>query len=498
MEIGHLDKIQNDEINEKIKFKSSEVREGQILLDLEKKAKIINSLSKLISEVENARAPFEAISDFLYDICRNEPETYRGFQEYYALIREYGQLKEKSEHDLGLKEKAESILEKINALRSDSNIEFFEALSDGVAVLKNKYDGIKGMDKGDETVKNLLEKTLFPEGENKLERDSIKYIKVSAFGIDVTVEKDYFKILIKKDEGDEKKNTKAFHQPGSFFSIYSYGEEKDMEDSRRHERVHNILEGFFPPLIAYPSFFIKNGFSLLDEYGDIEQIKQTILSFSPSECVNMLHEEMFANIERIEENLFSDPPISFIGKERRKGFGTAGNEIYLITNFLKKRLVEECDEEIRKFCAEFSEKIDEKFDEAASIMRRVLFIGNELKLEFMVHSLLAMIKPTKFHHIETYLKSQCGKERYTEYLLIYGLLFEETITLEELKSLLETKEGIPDHLKKRLREKILKNKDEFELSFTLNEDYKKEPENFLSVIEEFYLFLDIELRNDSK
>ena len=203
---------------------------------------------------------------------------------------------------------------------------------------------------------------------------------------------------------------------------------------------------------------------------------------------------MCADIGKIEESLFLASPISFIGEEYRKGFTTASNEISHITNFLGERFTQERDEEIRKFCAEFSEKIDKKFDEAASIMRRVLFIENELGKEFifMVHSLLVIMKPTNFYHIETYLKSQCGKELYDGYASIYGLLFEETITIKGLKSLLKIEEKIPEDLKNKLREKILKTKKEFEDSFTLNEDYKKDPEKFLSLIKEFYLFLGIE------
>lgn len=500
MEEGQLGKIQNGKINKEIEFKSSEVREGQILFDLEEKAKTIDSLSKLIGKVENGSVLFEVISNFLNDIYKKDPETYQGLLKYYALIREYKQLEKISEHNPVLQKKTKDMFVKLNALYSDEKIQFLGVLSEGVAMLKKKYDGIKGIG-GDEAVKNLLEKTLFPEGENKLERKSIKDIKVSAFGVDVIVEKEYFKILIniKESEKDIKRNIKAFHQPDSFFSIYS--EEKDIEDSRRHERVHNILKGFFPP-IMYPLFLIKNRFFLLDKPGDIEQIeqiKQTILSFSPSECVNLLHEEMFANIERIEGCLFSDSSISFINEERRKGFGTAGNEIFYIENFLGERFEKEHDKEIKKFCVEFSEKIDKKFNEVASVMRRVLFIGNKLELEkqFMVHSFLAMLKPTKFHHIETYLKSQCGKERYEGYVSIYGILFEETISLKEkgLRSLLAIKKEIPENLKEQLREKILKHKEEFEHSFpnfALDEEGQKEQESFSSVIKEFYLFLGIE------
>lgn len=437
MGIGHLDKIQNDEINNEIRFKSSEVREGQILFDLEKKVKIINSLSELISKVENGHVSFKAISDFLNDRYKEEPETYKKLLEYYALVREYQQLAERLKLDLvnleprELREKVKSIIEKLNVFRLDEDLELFFVLSKGAEVLKNKYDLIKRMGEDDEIVKDFLEKTLFPKEKNKLERNRIKNIKISAFGIDVIVEKDYEKILYNWDEDEDKDNKKetinlkAFHLTGSPFSIYKEGE-KNIKKIRKHESVHNILEGFFPPLVAYPSSLIENKFSLLDEQGGSEKIKQAILSFSPSRCVDLLHEEMFASIEIIED-LLSDPPNPPTNSEHRKGFGTAGNEIYLITNFLKERAKEESDEEIKIFCAEFSKKINEKFDKAVSIMRRVLFIGNKLGMEFTTHSLLTMMKPTKFHHIETYLKSQCGKEQYGECVSIYGELFEKTI-----------------------------------------------------------------------
>lgn len=494
------DKIQNGKINGgEPKFKFHKVLEGHPLFDLEKKAKIISDLSKRISEVENAYAPFEVISDFLYDICRNEPEAYQGLQRCYSLTIKYEQLKERSEHELDLQEKAEDILTKLNKLySSDENIQFLRFLSDGVAMLKNKYDEIKGVGGNKKLIEDSLEKALFPEGENKLERSSIKVIEVSAFGVDVIMEKDYFEILVEKfldkeknnkDEIEKRKrNTQALHKPNSFFNIYKEGEE-DIEDSRRHERIHNILEGFFSPLAAYPFSLIKDKFSLFDKQGGVEKTKQDILSFSPSECVNLLLPEMLADIESVEKGLSSS-----INEEQMEGFSTARNQISWIKDFLSERIKEESDEEIKKFCEEFSKKIDKKFDKAASVMRRVLFIENELGKEFifMVHALLVMMKPINFYHIETYLKSQCGKERYEGYASIYYILFEETIYKKGLRSLLTIKEEISENLKERLREKILQNKNEFESSFALNEDYKEGPESFLSTVKEFYLFLGIE------
>ena len=493
MERAATGEIQKDEIG----WKSSEVRERQILFELEKKAKVINIFSELIGKVENTRAPFEIISDFLENIYKENPEIYQKFKEYCELAEEYKQLEEESKRKLDLRERA-------NVLYSDEHIQFFWFLSRGVKTLKKKYNDIKEIKKDKEAIKNSLEKALFPEEENKLERDSIKDIKVSAFGIDVVVEKDYFKILIKelkkekdkeeKDkEGEEEKiNNKAFHKPNSFFNIYKEGCE-DWKENIGHERIHNLLEGFFPPIFP-PSLLIKNEFLYLDKQDEnerIRRIKQTILSFSPSQYVDLLHEEMLAVIGMIE-NLFF-PPVYFINEKKKIGFSTASTEISRIVDFLGERIKDENNQEIKEFCAEFPKVLHKEFSKTASIMRRALFIGNELGQKFIVHSLLSLIKPTKFNHIEIYLKSQYGKERYEGYSSIYSILFEKTISLKGLSFLLLIKEDIPENLKERLK-KRMREYHSIEHSFFFPSDVQdiKSVHLYLSYIREFYSYLGIQ------
>lgn len=383
--------------NIQAEMKSSEVREERILRELEKKINILKTLVEVIGSIdieEDYVKVQEKFNNFLENVHKEYPKA-------------------------------------IKDSPQNSDTRFLASLSRGVESLMEKWRKIQEV-KDDK-------QAIFSElglGEKNVVK---KYI--TPFCIDVIVEKEYFK------QKNGKKET-ARHLTGSPYNIYSDKEDKEELDTDiTHERIHAFLEKFLLPF-AYPSHLLKNKFTQLTrakkngKTEEVERCKKELLFTDPSLIIDLLHEEMVADVDDVK--LFLRYHFFDASHKKRMGvgFSTAQDEIDRVTELLEKQAQGEQDEIMRLFYFTFKREVNEKFNRSACIMRKALFLGNHFREDFAVLSLLVLLEPTKFYHIETFLKSRVDRESYEGYSAFYEVAGEDKLSLKSLRFLLQIKDKL--------------------------------------------------------
>lgn len=352
-------------------------------------------LEEVFSQYSEAREKKEKI-DILWEKAHTIHERLEVFSE-----KEVNFSKEEEAEIEYLKKAQDKFFDEMDIFKEDEEVFFLASLQNGIAHLEEKFSSLREMEKSDALLMAELEKALFSINDDeigsRLDQRMIKHMVIDKFDIIAVFDKKYFtEQLAQKD-----KYVVGCHYGGTPFIVIR--ENANTPLVAEHEKIHNILDGFFPKNYD-PSHLLKmylENYSSLEEHSKqtIEQAieKEKISTITPQALIDNLHEEMIADIDRVEAHLLNDGIVEF---------STAEIEV----DDMKKLLIaierNSDDEDVKKHCLFLKEGIEKAFRRAARLMREALLISQNLGNEVEVHALLVLLKPSKWRHIKSYFASR--------------------------------------------------------------------------------------------
>lgn len=403
--------------------KDSKEKEKELIFEkLEKKIAIIKHIKQLIDqtnaaeEISDVNKRFDEYFEEVFsqypearekkekiDILWEKAHTIHERLEVFSGKEENFSKEEEAEIE-NLKKAQDKLFAEMDVLKVDEEVCFLASLQNGMACLEEKFSSLREMEESDALLMAELEKALFfsiddDEVGSRLDPRSIKHMAIDEFDVKVVFDKMYFtKQLAQKD-----KYVVGLHYAGTPF-IAIRENANNIPLTVEHEKIHNILDGFFPKNNYDPSHLLKmylENSSSAEEHSKqtIEQAieKEKISTITPQALIDNLHEEMIADIDRVEAHLLNDGIVEF---------STAEVEV----DDMKKLLIaierNSDDEDVKKHCLFLKEGIEKAFRRAARLMREALFISQNLGNEVEVHALLVLLKPSKWRHIKSYLASR--------------------------------------------------------------------------------------------
>ena len=479
----------------------SEVKK-RILEGLNQKIEIIEELKRIINGVrleENLETVSQRFNQYIEQVLLKYPHANKPLKEIKEFrmeidkietrLKELDSRKEKfssaeQEEYFNLSEKLIELFDKIDSLKiyNKEDVIFLDNLLNGINHLIKNFSLIQKIRGDEERIIKEANKALFldfdnefdHENEEGIDKDKIKDIIINPFNITIILEEEYFEILNQKINIDKGENILGFHPIGIFNIVKWNKNSKDLSFIIQHENFHSLLEGFLP---FEPSPFaeLKNALENVDILKklnvspsiieDAEQRKRRVLNYTVSDIIDRLHEELLADIDSIEYftihgdlhqvKLLADMDIverfEFLlgefykkGIERKyKGINTAKMEILDIKRLLEEAMKNETDTDILKQMRQLYMGIDKAFNRVIVFMNKFLFISHYTKDTSKIHDLFVILKPSKFHHIETYLRYCYGDIVYEGWEALYKLLLEENFSLDTIKALINIKENIP-------------------------------------------------------
>lgn len=398
---------------------SKENEKEFIFEKLEKKIIIIKYIKQLIDQtnaVEEIADVNKRFDEYLEEVFSQYPEAYERKEKIDILWEkahttherlevfsetEENFSKEEEAEIADLKKAQDKLFAEIDILKKDEEVFFLASLQNGIALLEEKFSSLRKMEESDALLMAELEKALFSTNDDavgsRLDQRMIKHMVIDKFDTRVVFDKKYF--------------TNQLAQKDKYVAGLHYGETPFIairEDANtplimEHEKIHNILDGFFPKNYA-PSRLLK--MYLENSSSSAEHSKQTIkqsieqekiFTITPQALIDNLHEEMIADLDRVEAHLLNDGIVEF---------STAQAEIYDMKEILTVISRSSDDENVQKHCLFLKEGVEKAFACAARLMREALFISQNLGNEVEVHALLVLLKPSKWHHIKSYFASR--------------------------------------------------------------------------------------------
>jgi len=479
----------------------------EVLMDeIALKVKIVKEVKALISSItiETAQADVETkFQEYWEKLATPYPETYRKFREFaeneeelesLGLKRSTMEGKERNESEeeelkqLVIREEVLSDL-MVEQLEEDRYLETLRRIKRGLSSLLLKFRSVQEVKDDREKLMEQIENALFGKGKEKriLDRDKISRITINPFNIQAVVESEYFNTL-----NENGPRLGGFHiSETPFIIICDSKDSLGIKRVQKHEEVHNFSDGFLYEFV-YPSHILETYINELHEAygsGDDERMcdkKEDFLALSSDNLTNELHEEMLADVDKVEALRF----LPFLKRrpinERPDiGFSTARNEVAKMAVLLAKEREASEDLEIKEFCLTLQERVIDKFSNAAEKMRRILLAAHLLGQEAPedVHALLVLFEPRKFHHIESFLKAQYGEKTVRRIFTLCEMI-SDGFPLPALQRLLRLKE----HLTDQERELISKGIQEFRQPYVAFHDLREMREyrrSMRSVLREF-------------
>lgn len=463
----------------------------KIIDEMALRVQIVKEIKALISSItiETAQAELEAnFQQYWEKLAIPYPETYRKFREFVKSEEELESLglkrstleeKKRTESEeeelkqLVIREEVLSDL-MLTQLEQDSYLEMLHRIKRGFSSLLVKFRSVQEVKDNRERLMEQMEGALFERGEEKriLDREKISHIIVNPFNIQAVVESEYFNAL-----NEEALNLAGFHiRETPFIMLRDSKESLGMAHAAEHEETHNFADGFLYEFV-YPSLTLERYIKELheaNESGDGEQVrdkKEDFLALSSDNFTNELHEEMLADVDKVEALRFRPFLMKRPINDRPDiGFATARNEVAKMAVLLEKEREVNEDPEIKAFCMTLQERVIDKFSNAAEKMRRILVAAHVLGQEAPedVHALLVLFEPRKFHHIESFLKAQYGEKTIRRIFTLYEMI-SDGLPLPALQRLLHLKE----HLTDKERELISTGIQEFRQPYVTFHDFQE-------------------------
>ena len=218
------------------------------------------------------------------------------------------------------------------------------------------------------------------------------------------------------------------HFTGTHVNLISEGEHT--ERIIKHERVHNMLDGFRSGVLvgAYPERLgtrpeeVQSPVaSEADDPGATRHITKVLRDARAPDLLNYLHEELLAAMEEAEEAGFvgrlrkaplregAEPLPSFQGHS----FATAARDFHELLTFLEAQASQTRFEDFAEACVKLRNDLEAEWETLVSTIRssleRAKAISGEAHLA--VHSLFYLLKPSQYRVVPKYLDRKYGKEK---------------------------------------------------------------------------------------
>ncbi len=427
-----------------------------LLETLEKKMSLIHRLKVLTDSVtlgEGSKEVGGKLNQYMSEVQDQFPQTAKKEmerEEWKKIVNEgekrtdllmnKGALTEEEQLELNTRLEDNGLFrKKLRILENDPDLTFLMNLRAVTESLKSKFSFIANhCGTKEDAIERLDEvlKTPLPAG-------SIQKLTIKPFDVTAVLKSEHFKELNRRN-----KNSGAFHVSGSPFSVIRENKNPLITElSARHEGIHNLFEGIskVPP---YPSEKIKKllpnsirRLTLIKETRAPESIlkneKEIITQSLPHIFTDDLHEEMVADIDKVEAGF---------------PFTTAASEVKRMEDYIDSYVKDISDEEARSLCLKMKENIRKKFERSSGIMETSLSIADEKTDKSQeVHGLFAMLKPSKFHHVKTYLGTLLGEETVKGFFALHEISSRKMIS----PLLLEAVHAIREKLNEEQRTDLL-------------------------------------------
>lgn len=438
----------------------SEKREKILLEGLKEKVDVVKEGASLlygVSMEKDLGTVRKGFDTFLASVRARYPDAVNAAQELARLPEELEEFyfqsdaaAEKKEWEISNEEERLSVRDvdyrlvlreaRINKLENNPDVMFLMRMERGTALLKEKNEFVHNLYNNREAIINDLFTKLNQSSEGRkiaLSEDNIKKISYGPFSIIVKINLDspfmppafHIKntpfILIKEQE----KNSEAFWNA-----------------ALAHEEIHNKLDGF-SSFSLYPSEFLKTFFQSEGRAGKIfeagwikeEEMKKIIEELRrrkeevlynplfPKKLIDMLHEEMIADIPSIEAHLLE---AFFDKKEKRSkrlGFSTSAREVEIMKKIVSRAGKNEPEKEIKERYEIIKNRIEDAFNMSMRQMRELLFVSLQFPDIIDVHILLILLPPSKFSHIKEYMKFFYGDDVYENFAKSYNQYNQEVL-----------------------------------------------------------------------
>ncbi|MBI2459808.1 MAG: hypothetical protein HYV53_04685 [Parcubacteria group bacterium] len=285
------------------------------------------------------------------------------------------------------------------------DLDFLQRIDKGVNALEKKFLYVRNNQGNKPEIIAQFGKSV-GSSEN-LDQTKVESIIIGPFSITIILEKNYYKKLISNEKT-------GMHINKTVFNVIKHSDSRTVSMIARHENIHNLLDGFSGD-IRYPSqkFQIDLQGLLSPKGSDLNEKEKDILESTPNGVVDELRDELLADVGEIEANCMK--PFYSNKKRAYVGINSALSEVEKINSLMKNFPGSYFpNEKIKKYFIKFVSALNMKFDYTAQLMRQALFVANRTETLEEIHSLLLLLKPSKYHHIQSYL-SHFHPEKTNEY-----------------------------------------------------------------------------------
>lgn len=199
-------------------------------------------------------------------------------------------------------------------------------------------------------------------------------------------------------------------------------ERDDVEDTIRHESVHNLLDS----AMNLGRFRIERFEQLHDHLKrsrppeERRAIAASLLDLRPENLVDQMQNELLAHLERWEQEPWNQPrpKMRFLDPHAAKSFdfhadhlSTAGSDAADIADILESIALASPDTEVGKRILGIRADFRDRFVQSVEHLRRALITARTIGEEAVerLHALLFVVPPSRYRHLERYLDAQYGK-----------------------------------------------------------------------------------------
>lgn len=459
-------------------LRTHETRAEELRADIDKKLAIINQLRRIVETAdpdERSGQIRDHFREFLADSLAAYPQAEQKVAAIASTLRRFREVQKKrqaiqdsldteaAEEFFTLQEEEEALRGKIEEMRDGGDVSFLMALYSGIDVLVEKNKLIAELKDRPEELSARLSKLIFPQGDRQFDPSHISSIYKEAFDVMVIVSDEYFRSFPYVEKG-----TKGRHLPDTPFSLVRQQQEQSKEKIiMKHEKIHNLLEGFVSAPEINPYEYVRQHYDTLEKLermkkegmlnermGLEEMQKQRILALRALPIIDSLHHEFLADLDGIEEHIVV-PSRTFLPLEDRPftGLNTVARQQEKVVGFLEEQANARDDLEIAEATALLAIDVDGALEKAKYRLREALFIGQRTACQEEVEALAALIKPSEFRKLERYLKARLGQETFQLYAAIYSFCVRETLSRKELQGLLAVKDQVTEEDKALVKEK---------------------------------------------
>lgn len=312
---------------------------------------------------------------------------------------------------------SEIISEKIELLRSDPDIMFSVNLFDGIVELHRRAMEIE-----------------------KCKEDPVEYMKKNGMGFpyeEIIYSDASVTFIISPEILDKHLNQSKFegiHYSWSIISLVRKNPDLDqMKETVDHENKHALFESFFMyQADVFTMEDVQKVFSRILRMSELgapkEQTRVMLEAFKSKiwqKYLSGIKNELVANYEGLKNGVFSSDFVIYL-------------EIFLWI----KEMESKSEGAVSNMFKEAHERLQEEAHKFYKQLSDILFLAGETDLSEDVHSAMLLLDPLDYGKIEQYLIWKTGKEKYSTYQAIRGIIRAPFFTETKYSSKTGTPETI--------------------------------------------------------